>query len=141
MPEQPDAERDGSDNTSQWLVLSDRSAEIDCPRCAGAMVFGELFRTKVVACNHCKGMLIQCEAFGGMVQSLRAGYEGNDDPPRPMDRQQLDVQIHCPGCGSNMEVHPYAGPGNIVIDSCLQCQWVWLDDRELLRVMRGPGSR
>lgn len=141
MSDESFKESAGFQRNPEGLELSDRSADVVCPRCEGNMVFGELLQTKVVGCGNCKGMLIQCEPFGAMVERQRAGYEGADDPPRPIDRQQLDVQIVCPGCGSNMEVHPYAGPGNIVIDSCAHCQWVWLDDREFSRVIRGPGRR
>lgn len=33
-----------------------------------------------------------------------------------------------------MESHPYYGPGNIVIDTCTPCGYLWLDHGELTRV-------
>ncbi len=33
-----------------------------------------------------------------------------------------------------MDVHPYYGPGNIVIDTCADCGLMWLDHGELTRV-------
>ena len=39
-----------------------------------------------------------------------------------------------------MEVHPYYGPGNIIIDSCQECQYVWLDHGELRTVERSEGG-
>jgi Zn-finger nucleic acid-binding protein len=38
-----------------------------------------------------------------------------------------------------MDVHPYYGPGNIVIDTCGTCQLLWLDHGELASVIDAPG--
>jgi hypothetical protein len=38
-----------------------------------------------------------------------------------------------------METHPYYGPGNVVIDSCLQCELIWLDFGELRQIVAAPG--
>ena len=38
-----------------------------------------------------------------------------------------------------METHPYYGPGNIVIDACIQCHLLWLDPGELKQVLDAPG--
>jgi Zn-finger nucleic acid-binding protein len=39
-----------------------------------------------------------------------------------------------------MDVHPYGGPGNIVIDNCPHCRLNWLDSGEFFRVVRAPGK-
>jgi hypothetical protein len=33
-----------------------------------------------------------------------------------------------------METHPYYGPGNIVVDTCSECGYLWLDHGEITRV-------
>jgi len=33
-----------------------------------------------------------------------------------------------------MEAHLYAGPGNVVIDSCEECDLIWLDRGEAKRI-------
>jgi Zn-finger nucleic acid-binding protein len=38
-----------------------------------------------------------------------------------------------------MDVHPYYGPGNIVIDSCSACDLIWLDHGELQQITDAPG--
>jgi hypothetical protein len=38
-----------------------------------------------------------------------------------------------------MEVHPYYGPGNVVIDSCSACDLIWLDHGELKQISDAPG--
>jgi Zn-finger nucleic acid-binding protein len=40
-----------------------------------------------------------------------------------------------------MEVHPYYGPGNIVVDSCVDCGFIWLDHGELTRVEQASSGR
>lgn len=39
-----------------------------------------------------------------------------------------------------MDVHPYYGPGNIVIDTCSRCDVIWLDFGELRQVTDAPGK-
>ena len=38
-----------------------------------------------------------------------------------------------------MLTHPYYGPGNIVLDTCSQCDLVWLDAGEFGRAIDAPG--
>jgi len=40
-----------------------------------------------------------------------------------------------------METHFYAGPGNVVMDSCENCELIWLDRGELMHIARAPDSR
>ena len=46
------------------------------------------------------------------------------------------MKWECPGCGEQMEVHPYYGPGNVLIDSCGECALVWLDRGEIATISR-----
>jgi Zn-finger nucleic acid-binding protein len=39
-----------------------------------------------------------------------------------------------------MNVHPYYGPGNVVIDTCSRCDLVWLDFGELQQISDAPGQ-
>jgi Zn-finger nucleic acid-binding protein len=39
-----------------------------------------------------------------------------------------------------METHPYYGPGNVIIDSCGECDLVWLDFGELKQISDAPGG-
>ena len=141
MSEEPNDERPEQPISSDGIVISERAADVVCPRCNREMFFGELLKTKVVVCSICQGVVIQCGELGALVELLRRDYAGSDDPPRPLDPQELEVAVPCPACGSTMEVHPYGGPGNIVIDSCAECQIVWLDGAELSRIIRGSGRR
>jgi Zn-finger nucleic acid-binding protein len=36
-------------------------------------------------------------------------------------------------------VDRYYGPGNIVMDLCIACDWVWLDYGELKQIADAPG--
>ena len=39
-----------------------------------------------------------------------------------------------------MDVHPYYGPGNVIIDTCGKCHLVWLDFGELKQIGDVPGQ-
>jgi Zn-finger nucleic acid-binding protein len=37
-----------------------------------------------------------------------------------------------------MDTHFYAGPGNVIVDSCDGCSLIWLDRGELTRIAHAP---
>ncbi len=37
-----------------------------------------------------------------------------------------------------MDTHSYAGPGNVIVDSCGTCFLIWLDRGELTRIAHAP---
>jgi Zn-finger nucleic acid-binding protein len=34
-----------------------------------------------------------------------------------------------------MDTYPYGGSGNIIIQGCHHCKWIWLDFEELSRII------
>jgi Zn-finger nucleic acid-binding protein len=92
-------------------------------------------------CPRCQGVLMACPSFGRLVRDRRSAYSGSGGQPRPLDQNDLLRQVDCPGCHRPMDVHPYYGPGGIVIDSCHRCQIVWLDCNEISRIEAAPGLR
>jgi len=86
-------------------------------------------------------VLLVDEDFAGLVQNRRANYSGSGVQPAPLEPVELQRHIDCPRCRTVMEVHPYYGPGNTVIDSCRTCGLIWLDQGEMSRMERAPGRR
>lgn len=114
---------------------------IPCPRCLEPLVRAALDGCPVELCLSCHGVLVEKSVFGHVVRQRRAAFEGADGIPVPINPAELRVQIACPACHKGMEVHPYYGPGNVVIDSCSRCQLVWLDHGELASIEIAPGAR
>ena len=77
--------------------------------------------------------------FAEVISRRRAWATGTPTEPVPIDRAELERRIVCPSCSGRMEVHPYYGPGNVVIDSCGVCDLVWLDFGELKQIVDAPG--
>ena len=88
-----------------------------CPRCEEGLVQAVLEGNSAQACPQCRGVLLTNGVFGAIVRFRRAEYRGAEFIPRPLDLEQLSDPVHCPGCQRTMEVHPYYGPGNQIIDS------------------------
>jgi Zn-finger nucleic acid-binding protein len=122
-------------------VLGPHDAALSCPVCKAALVRALLDEGSLVQhCEQCRGLLIARPAFGEAVWARRARASGLAIPPQPLDRRELKRQIACPSCRAQMDVHPYYGPGNIVIDSCSGCDLIWLDHGELTQITDAPGS-
>jgi Zn-finger nucleic acid-binding protein len=124
------------------IIGTGRVTQFHCPCCeAVALEVGKLAEVEVCYCPHCRGFVMDSETCGSMTSHLRASFTGEDEIPKPLDHQALELQVKCPACCDFMEVHPYYGPGNAVIDSCRHCKLVWFNEKELEQIIRAPGLR
>jgi Zn-finger nucleic acid-binding protein len=73
-----------------------------------------------------------------LIDELREGQSGTAPQPAA-DGSDLQRKIACPQCRHRMETHFYAGPGNVVVDSCEDCSLIWFDRGELKHIVRAPG--
>ena len=113
----------------------------NCPVCLQTLVEAVIAEREGEFCPRCHGILVPSDDFLRIVQERRAEYSGVDAEPTPIDPEALNRRISCPACHATMDVHPYYGPGNTVIDSCCTCELVWLDSGELTTIERAPGCR
>jgi Zn-finger nucleic acid-binding protein len=118
-----------------------RDAGVDCPVCQNRMTAAQLDESPVSWCAGCRGMLFSDEFFALTVRSRRALYRESGRIPKPLDPRAYDRKLSCSRCHRPMQVHPYYGPGNVVIDSCLPCRVVWVDAGEMTRIEQAAGRR
>lgn len=115
--------------------------EARCSLCSDELVHAAVAGVRVLHCPSCRGLLIPIDGFLLVLQHLRYTNSGAAAPPRTLCRRELERQVACPRCHRPMHTHPYAGPGNIVIDNCTPCGVNWLDQGELRRVVSTPESQ
>ncbi|MFN2197997.1 MAG: zf-TFIIB domain-containing protein [Anaerolineales bacterium] len=123
----------------QGLRMIDEQARHICPLCDQPLVWADLDGFPAEICPQCRGVLMLQSLFGKAVRVLRARARTPAVEPGLLDRSGLERRVRCPGCCQEMDNHIYAGPGNIVIDTCLNCGLIWLDYRELRQVLDTPG--
>lgn len=123
------------------VVILGSPCDLDCPTCGDPLVSALIDDSAVRACPGCYGVAISQPTFGQLVAARRAAYRGPDRRPVPIDPRDLRHDRECPVCREPMEVHPYYGPGNTVIDSCSSCRLVWLDVGELSAIEQAVGVR
>jgi Zn-finger nucleic acid-binding protein len=122
-------------------VLERRDVARPCPLCETPLAHSQLDDMLIVEhCERCRGVLMARQTFGQAVTLRRARATGPGVPPLPLDQRELQRQLYCPSCRMRMDVHPYYGPGNIVIDSCTRCDLIWLDHGELKLIADAPGA-
>jgi Zn-finger nucleic acid-binding protein/predicted RNA-binding Zn-ribbon protein involved in translation (DUF1610 family) len=115
--------------------------EHDCPLCRNSLAMALVDHQKVEACPKCLGLLMPRTTFASVVTDRRARFKGLEDLPRALDERALAPEVDCPACSHRMETHRYYGPGNVAIDSCRECELVWVDSGELTQIERAPGAR
>jgi Zn-finger nucleic acid-binding protein len=122
-------------------VLDRPHAAWPCPLCRAPLAKSLLDDLHAVEhCEQCRGVLVARALFADAVTRRRAAAQGPGAPPSRLDRRELERQLTCPSCGKAMDVHPYYGPGNAIIDSCSRCDLVWLDFGELQQITDAPGQ-
>lgn len=121
-------------------VLERPAAPRPCPRCRATLATARLDDAHTVEhCEQCRGLLLPRASFADAVGRRRARASGPPAAPSPIDPREMQTRISCPACAALMDVHPYYGPGNVVIDTCSRCDLVWLDFRELQEITDAPG--
>jgi Zn-finger nucleic acid-binding protein len=108
-----------------------------CPVCSVPLVQAAIAKIPVLFCTHCHGLLMPMNMLQSLIDASRAA----DHTPAvqtPPDPSELKRTIQCPKCNRRMDTHPYAGPGNVIIDSCGDCWLLWLDRGELARIAHAP---
>jgi Zn-finger nucleic acid-binding protein len=122
-------------------VLTRPASPRPCPLCAAPLATSVLDDAHAVEhCERCRGLLLPRASFSDAIGRRRARETGPPSAPAPLDPRELSRTIACPGCHAPMDVHPYYGPGNVVIDSCSRCDLIWLDYGELKQITEAPGK-
>ena len=117
-------------------VLGEPS-EHSCPICNLALMQASIDKLRIVYCTQCRGMLIPMAEFQVLIDDLKA-MQHDTIVQNAADSTDLRRKIDCPRCHHAMDAHFYAGPGNVVIDSCDMCELNWLDYGELMRIVHAP---
>ena len=121
-------------------VLERKADALPCPLCAAPLAKSLLDDTHVIEhCEKCRGVLLERAVFAMAVNGRRARAAGPGVPLAEIDRREFHRRVTCSKCRTAMDVHPYYGPGNVVIDTCRKCDLVWLDFGELQQIGDAPG--
>ena len=116
-------------------TLGDSS--VACPQCKTTLADARIEGCAVRYCPACHGVLVQMQHFVTLSDAVRA-REPRTGVALPRRQRPGDRVLSCPICGQPMLSHLYAGPGNLVLDTCEQCLVNWLDPGELRRIARAP---
>ncbi len=111
-----------------------------CPVCATAMAHAVLDGDHPIDfCAKCRGVLLPRSTFAGVINKRRAWATSPPAEPVALDREALHRKLACPKCAGRFETYPHYGPGNVVIDSCVRCDVIWLDYGEMRQIVDAPG--
>jgi len=108
-----------------------------CPVCSVALIKAAISTTSVLFCTNCRGLLLPMNELPSLIDELRSLRTESAAQTSP-DKGDLKRSLRCPSCHRLMETHFYAGPGNVILDSCGDCFLIWLDRGELMRIVHAP---
>lgn len=118
--------------TADGLVLTGELSAFACPICTNQPLAAALLEGQPAhSCPVCRGLLTELSTFGYAIASRRSRAKGSINQAEMFDPLELKRQLKCPNCHGQMENYPYAGGGNVVVDSCGPCALIWLDANEL----------
>jgi Zn-finger nucleic acid-binding protein len=134
-------EADDSQGSEDGVTPLGQDTDWDCPVCHGMLEHATIEESRVHYCSECRGVLVDSDTFAAVIQMKRSRFSEADRAPTPLNPEDLQRKIRCSLCQLPMDVHPYYGPGNVVIDSCHRCHIVWLDHCEIAAIESAPGRR
>jgi Zn-finger nucleic acid-binding protein len=111
-----------------------------CPLCQVLLSDSRLEGHALLSCAQCHGLLIPMAQFVAVIEIARS-HEERTGVALPRRQRPGERTLSCPTCAAPMLSHVYAGPGNLVIDTCERCAVNWLDPGELRRIARAPQGR
>lgn len=112
-------------------------SKLNCPICFQPLVSANIAKIPILFCNQCQGLLSAMPVLPALIDERRSVVE-RAAVQTPADRGDLKRVIQCPKCNARMDTHFYAGPGNVVVDTCDGCLLIWLDRGELTRIAHAP---
>lgn len=121
-------------------VLGENPEGIHCSHCRvilNLITVGDFYQG--YQCPKCQGLLFNRTTFREAIDFQRSRAKTPPEPFNPFDPEELERVSYCPGCQEKMETFQYNGPGNIIIDTCHDCDLIWLDYGELKKVVSAPG--
>jgi len=134
----PGEEDDGVQVSNDPAEQADRTgAGLACPVCSLPLVKANIAKIPVLFCNQCHGLLLPMQVLQDLLDEVRSAST-RPAVQTPPDRGDIKRTIRCPKCSQRMDTHFYAGPGNVIVDSCDGCSLLWLDRGELTRIARAP---
>jgi Zn-finger nucleic acid-binding protein len=121
------------------VIASEEVADpsLACPICSLPLVKATVAKIPALFCTECHGLLMPMQALQAAIEELRSVADGAA-VQAPPDRGDLKRVVRCPKCSQRMDTHFYAGPGNVIVDSCDGCCLIWLDRGEITRVAHAP---
>lgn len=122
------------------IVVTGPAIDAACPICGLPLVAAAAEAARFHACTRCRGALLTNDDFGALIRIRRKLRRTPPHEPEPIDPQELQRDVHCPGCGAAMDTHPYYGPGAVVVDTCPRCHLIWVDHGELYVIEHAPGG-
>jgi Zn-finger nucleic acid-binding protein len=117
--------------TGDGVKVSGEPTGAACPVCRVPLQSAEAEGEIVCYCDRCRGFLTPVDGFARIVARRRSRQADHDNRTDPFDPVELQRLLTCPNCQQHMEAHPYYGGGNAVVDTCQDCQLLWLDAGEL----------
>jgi Zn-finger nucleic acid-binding protein len=123
----------------EYLELEAETAT-RCPVCSNPLRTARLEGYPLLYCAGCSGMLLRMDLFSDLVAAARLREQRSTPVVLPRRQTPEQRRVTCPECGRPMRAHIYAGPGNVVIDTCERCGFNWLDGGELRRIAAAPDT-
>jgi Zn-finger nucleic acid-binding protein len=127
------------ETTPDGVTVLGEDTKYDCPVCEEKLVAATIHGDRIRYCQRCRGFLADNPSFGRIVHRKRAAQQSSTHVPVPFSPAELKRRVKCPRCRKLMDVHPYHGGGNAVIDTCYRCHLIWLDAGEVSVIGEYPG--
>lgn len=123
------------------VVPVGQRTELECPVCGIELCTASIVGHEILQCRRCEGVLVYQEDFPLIIRGRVHRGDGAPRLPLPLGEEDRRRMLKCPMCDGPFALHPYYGPGNVLIDTCSECTLIWLDRGEIATIVAAAQGR
>ncbi len=105
-----------------------------CPRCDGGLTLVLAGGIQVDGCPRCGGLWFDARELGQLAQvsaEEMGALERRFEPAAAAAGRAPGTPRLCPGCRVSLRQFEYPWARGVLLDHCLECHGIWVDDGEL----------
>jgi membrane associated rhomboid family serine protease/Zn-finger nucleic acid-binding protein len=113
---------------------------MQCPVCKVTLTEREVAGAALQFCSNCGGLLCPRDTFRQYLAALQQSPLDELTTSELLGRKAVPPFLlppeakSCPGCGEAMASFNYAYDSNIILDRCSNCNLIWADRDEIIKV-------
>ena len=116
---------------------------MNCPSCKNPLGTLQYEGIEIGRCADCGGDWLDADELGQIVRRREVKFDekarraiAESTTITGVKLEDVDRNLVCPKCGDTTDAFNYGGDTGLILDRCVGCKGLWLDEHELEKVQQ-----